>query len=67
MWMRIILLKDSPRDALKEGNDFGLQHFTEVPVAIEMSMIRNRPQTITPGVRLLCRSITHSGKQRSPE
>ncbi|GFY04475.1 hypothetical protein TNCV_4415631 [Trichonephila clavipes] len=51
MWACIILLKDSFTDALKEGNDFGLLHFTDVPVAFEITlnswqiglpMIRNR-------------------------
>ncbi|GFX51329.1 hypothetical protein TNCV_3102621 [Trichonephila clavipes] len=51
IWACIIILKDRSRDALKQGNDFGLWHFTDVPVVIEItlisyqigsSMIRNR-------------------------
>ncbi|GFV54924.1 hypothetical protein TNCV_1055311 [Trichonephila clavipes] len=67
---------DSPRDSLKEVNDFGLQHFTDVPVAIEItlnsqqigsSMIQNRTPNHNAGcVRPLCRSITHPGRQPLP-
>ncbi|GFW43268.1 hypothetical protein TNCV_1350311 [Trichonephila clavipes] len=38
MWACIILLKVSFRNALKEGNDFELQHFTDVLVAIEITL-----------------------------
>ncbi|GFW90313.1 hypothetical protein TNCV_2121791 [Trichonephila clavipes] len=38
MWACIILLKDSSSDALKEGNDFGLLHFEDVPVAVEITL-----------------------------
>ena len=37
MWAFIILLKDSTRDVLREENDFRLQHFTDVPIAIEIT------------------------------
>ncbi|GFU64261.1 hypothetical protein TNCV_3780721 [Trichonephila clavipes] len=38
MWACISLLKDSSRDALKEGNDFVLLHWTDV--------LHNKDQTI---------------------
>ena len=38
MWACIILLKDSYKDALNEGNDFGLQDFKDVTVAIEITL-----------------------------
>lgn len=31
-----ILLKYSSRNAVKEGNDFGLQHFTDVAAAVQI-------------------------------
>ncbi|GFX08058.1 uncharacterized protein TNCV_1237371 [Trichonephila clavipes] len=37
MWACIILLKDSSKNALKEENDFRLQHFTHTPVAIDIT------------------------------
>ncbi|GFX51464.1 hypothetical protein TNCV_3103971 [Trichonephila clavipes] len=34
----IILLKDSSRDVLKEGNDLRPEHFKDVPVGIEITL-----------------------------
>ncbi|GFU10372.1 hypothetical protein TNCV_3514521 [Trichonephila clavipes] len=61
LWVCNILLKESSMDALKEGNNFGLQHFTHVPVVLfrllSIRSSRDRPsyeiapQTIYPNVR----------------
>ena len=37
MWACIFLVNDNSRDVLKEGDDFALLHFTDVPFAIEIT------------------------------
>ncbi|GFX09847.1 hypothetical protein TNCV_2688891 [Trichonephila clavipes] len=62
-------LKDSSRNAL-EGNDSRTYLLLlRLPSTLANWIIHNTkiaPQTITAGVRPLCSSITHSGRQRSP-
>ena len=59
MWHCIILLDVfNSRDVFKEGNDFGLHHFTDVSVAIEINL--NSDQLVSFMIRN-CSPDHHTG------